>query len=274
MIRLAANRRARTIAAVLSLSAAVLFAAGCNKLKARDNLNNGVNAFKAGNYTGAADFFKMAIEQDPELPVARLYLATAYMQQFVPGTDTPENKQFEESAMREFNEVLKTDPKNALATASIANLYYQTKDFANAESWYKKVVENDPKNKEGYYTLGVIAWTQFVAPDREARIASNMKPEDPGPLKDAKKRAELKERFWTPLTQGIEYEKKALEIDPEYENAMSYMNLLVRYRADLQDTKEAYDADRKEADGWVDKALQTTKIKAERKAANPNAKTQ
>ena len=273
MISLVANRRVRTVAGALSLAAALLFVSGCNRLKARDNLNEGVNAFKAGNYTGAADHFKTAIDLDPELPVARLYLATAYMQQFVPGTDTPENKQFQESAMREFTEVLKSDPKNGLATASIANLYYQTKDFANAQVWYKKVVDNDPKNKEGYYTLGVIAWTEFVAPDREARISANMKAEDPGPLKDAKKRAELKERYWASLTAGIEQEKKALEIDPEYENAMSYMNLLVRYRADLQDTKEAYDVDRKEADGWVDKALQTTKIKAERKAANPGAKT-
>ena len=272
MISFVANRHVRKFAAVLSLGVAVLFASGCNKLKARDNLNEGVNAFKAGNYTAAADHFKTAIDLDADLPGARLYLATAYMQQFVPGTDTPENKQFQESAMREFNEVLKSDPKNSLATASIANLYYQTKDFANAQIWYKKVVDNDPKNKEGYYTLGVIAWTEFVAPDREARIAGNMKAEDPGPLKDVKKRAELKERFWASLTAGIEQEKKALEIDPEYENAMSYMNLLVRYRADLQDTKEAYDADRKEADAWVDKALQTTKIKAERKAANPNGK--
>ena len=273
MISLFAHRRLRTIAGALSIGAALLFAAGCNRLKARDNLNEGVNAFKAGNYTGAADHFKTAIDLDPELPVARLYLATAYMQQFVPGTDTPENKQFQESAMREFNEVLKTDPTNGLATASIANLYYQTKDFVNAQIWYKKVVANDPKNKEGYYTLGVIAWTEFVSPDREARISANMKAEDPGPLKDVKKRAELKEKYWASLTAGIEQEKKALEIDPEYENAMSYMNLLVRYRADLQDTKEAYDADRKEADGWVDKALQTTKIKAERKAANPGGKT-
>ena len=273
MISFVAHRRLRTIAGALSIGAALLFASGCNKLKARDNLNEGVNAFKAGNYTGAADHFKTAIDLDPELPVARLYLATAYMQQFVPGTDTPENKQFQESAMREFNDVLKTDPKNGLATASIANLYYQTKDFVNAQIWYKKVVDNDPKNKEGYYTLGVIAWTEFVAPDREARIAASMKAEDPGPLKDVKTRAELKEKYWASLTAGIEQEKKALEIDPEYENAMSYMNLLVRYRADLQETKEAYDADRKEADGWVDKALQTTKMKAERKAANPNAKT-
>ena len=99
-----------------------------------------------------------------------------------------------------------------------------------------------------------------------------MKPEDPGPIKDAKDRAALKEKYWASLTEGIEYEKKALAIDPEYENAMAYMNLLIRYRADLQDTKEQYQADVKEADDWVQKTLETTKIKAERKAANPNAK--
>ena len=53
---------------------------------------------------------------------------------------------------------------------------------------------------------------------------------------------------------------------------MAYMNLLIRYRADLKDTKEQYQADVKEADDWVQKSLETTKIKAERKAANPNAK--
>ena len=47
---------------------------------------------------------------------------------------------------------------------------------------------------------------------------------------------------------------------------MSYMNLLIRYRADLRDTKEEYQADVKEADVWMNKALETTKIKAAKKA--------
>ena len=106
-----------------------------------------------------------------------------------------------------------------------------------------------------------------------------IKPEDPGPLKDAKPakgkkgaaepdlKAELKAKYWQKLTDGIEDEKKALEIDPEYENAMAYMNLLIRYRADLDDTKEEYLADAKTADEWVQKALETTKKKAARKSA-------
>ena len=264
----------RSVVAVGLLAGLVVLASGCNKLKARDNLNKGVNAFRAGQYTAAADAFKEAIDLDPELPAARLYLATAYMSQYVPGSETPENKRNADSALDQFNQVLQTDPNNLLATQSVANLYYQMKDLPKAQDWEKKVIGIDPKNKEAYYTLGVIAWTQFVPADREARAAEDMSPEAPGPLKSAKAakgkttdpKADLKAKYWQSLTDGIESEKKALDVDPEYENAMAYMNLLIRFRADLLDSKEEYNAAVKEADGWVQKNLETTKLKAKRKA--------
>ncbi|HYA16461.1 MAG TPA: tetratricopeptide repeat protein [Bryobacteraceae bacterium] len=259
--------------AVIGLVAGLsLLATGCNKLNARDNLNQGVNSFKAGQYANAADHFKKAIELDPEFPVARLYLATAYMQQYVPGSDTAENKRYADSALEQFQLVLNNDPKSLIATQSVASLYYNMKDFAKAEEWNKKILQLDSNNKEADYVLGVIAWTNFVIPDREARVAQSMTLEAPGPLKAPKnpkdpnqQKVDLKTKYWDSLTQGIEYEKKALQIDPEYENAMSYMNLLIRYRADLDDTKDQYDADIKEANDWVQKSLETTKKKAERK---------
>jgi tetratricopeptide (TPR) repeat protein len=262
----------RTLAGAALLAAVALFSAGCDKLKARDNINSGTAAFKAGNFAEAADHFKTAVALDPKLPNVRIYLATAYLQQYIPGTETPENKKYAQQAMEELQGTLKDEPNNLLATEYVANIYYQMKDFPKAEEWSKKVTELDPKNKEAFYTLGVIPWTSFIGPDREARINEKMRLEDPGPLKDAKEKAALKDKYWASLTQGIEYEKKALDIDKEYENAMAYMNLLIRYRADLDDTKEQYEADIKEANDWVDKNLQTMKIKAARKAANPNAK--
>jgi hypothetical protein len=48
---------------------------------------------------------------------------------------------------------------------------------------------------------------------------------------------------------------------------MAYMNLLIRYRADMDDDKEQASADTKEADMWVGKALETQKANAARKAA-------
>ena len=49
---------------------------------------------------------------------------------------------------------------------------------------------------------------------------------------------------------------------------MAYENLLIRERADLADTKDEYEAEIKIADDWVQKALATKKIKAERKASS------
>jgi len=270
------------LVAIGLLAALAVLASGCNKLKARDNLNKGVNSFRAGQYTAAADNFKQAIDLDPDLPSARLYLATAYMTQYVPGSEAPENKRNADSALKEFQTALNSnlDDKNKLiAMQSLASLHYQMKDFSEAEAWQKKVIASDPQNKEAYYTLGVIAWTRFVAPWREAIAAQGLQPENPGPLKTpaaakGKKKgppepdlkADLKAKYWQPLTDGIEDEKKALQIDPDYENAMAYMNLLIRYRAILDDTKEQYDADMKEADSWVQKSLETTKKKAKKKA--------
>jgi len=134
-----------------------LTTAGCDKLKARDHLNQGVNAFKTGAYSQAADEFRLAIDADPTFSVARLYLATAYEQQWVPGTDTDQNNKFWSAAMEEFNKVLADDPKNLLATQSVASLYFNrgnTKgptmadDMAKAEEWNKKVIARDPKNKQ------------------------------------------------------------------------------------------------------------------------------
>ena len=275
-MRAIGNRVIRPIAVIGGLAALAILSSGCNKLKARDDLNKGVNSFKAGQYTAAADNFKQAIDLDPDLPSARLYLATAYMTQYVPGSEAPENKRNADSALKEFHTSLDSnlDDKNKLiAMQSLASLYWNMKDFPQAQEWNKKVIAADPQNKEAYYSLGVIAWTQFVAPWREAIAAQGLKPEDPGPLKppnpkkkEADLKGELKAKYWQSLTDGIEYEKKALQIDPDYENAMAYMNLLIRYRAIMDDTKEQYDADIKEADDWVQKSLETTKKKAKKKA--------
>ena len=267
-------RRFLNVAAVILVAALALLASGCNQLKARDNLNKGVNSFKAAQYTAAADSFKEAIELDPNLPSARLYLATAYMTQYVPGSEAPENKRNADSALKEFQTALNSnldDKQKLIAMQSLAVLHYNMKDYPAAVEWNKKVIAADPKNKEAYYTLGVIAWSGFVPSWREAIATQGLKPEDPGPLKPPKKKeedlkADLKAKYWQSLTEGIDNEKKALQIDPDYENAMTYVNLLVRYRAILDDTREQYDADMKEADSWVQKSLETTKRKAKKKA--------
>jgi Tfp pilus assembly protein PilF len=255
----------RNLAALAVVAVLAFATTGCEKLKARDNLNRGVQAYKSAQYTQAVEMFEKAVQLDPNFPTARLYLAMAYYMQYIPGAESPENQQMADHALEQFQKVLAQEPKNDVATQSIASIYFNEKKWDDAEQWYKKATDLNPKNKEGFYTLGVIAWTRWYRPWAEARAKLGMKPEDPGPIKDKKVREELKTQYLPVITAGLDNLQKALEIDKEYDDAMAYVNLLIRERADLDASPDEYKKDVETADNWVQKAMQTKKIKAERK---------
>ncbi|HZT32027.1 MAG TPA: tetratricopeptide repeat protein [Bryobacteraceae bacterium] len=259
---------------VLAVAGAALTATSCRQLKARDQLNKGVQSYKNAQYPEAVEHFKTAVELDPNFPTARLYLATAYMSQYIPGADSPENLQMAQAAHDQFQKVLDQDPKNEVAIASIASLFFNQKKLDEAKQWYERLISVNPQNKEAYYTLGVIAWTKTFQPRMEARAKMGMKPEDPGPLKDKKVRDELRAKNLPIVEDGIKDLEKALQIDPEYDDAMAYVNLLYREKADLEENAEDYKKDTDMADSFVQKALQTKKIKAERKPAGGGITTE
>jgi tetratricopeptide (TPR) repeat protein len=254
-----------------------LAATGCDKLKSRDQLNRGVQAYKNAKYSEAVDHFKQAIQLDPTNPYARVYLATAYMNQYIPGADSPENTRNLQAARTEFLQVLKDNPKDRLAVQSLASLALneaggitdpdlRAKKFDEARDWNEKVLAIDPANKEAYYTLGVIAWTRWKKDYDAERAKLGMKMEDPGPFKDKKARAELSEKDGALVDEGIKNLQKALDIDPQYDEAMAYMNLFIREKADLDDNADDYKKDIQTADGWMNKAMDTRKIKAAKAA--------
>ena len=267
----------RILATVAALAALLLGGSlsGCKKLEARDNLNKGVAAFKNAKYPDAVEYFGKAVELDPSFGTARLYLASAYMNQYIPGAESPENLAMAKNAMDNFQKVLDADPKNATAVESIASLYYLESQgtskledkldrLENARVWYQKLTEVDPSKKEAFYSLGVIAWAKWYPDWNSARSKAGMKPDAPGPLKDKKAKEELKAKHGEMLDTAIKNLQKALDLDKEYDDAMAYMNLLYRERADLADSSEAYKKDVDLADEWIQKALDTRKIKAER----------
>jgi tetratricopeptide (TPR) repeat protein len=251
---------------VTATSLLLIAGLGCTQLKARDRVNKGVHAFKAAKYAEAVGHFQAATEIDPTFDTARLYLATAYYQQYIPGAESPENLEMANKARSEYSKVLEKDKNNSLALASIASLYFHQKNWNEAEQWNKRLLEADPKNKEGHYTLGVIAWTRSFQKRMEARAKLGMKPEDPGPIKDAKVREALRGELLPMVNSGIENLQKALEIDREYDDAMAYMNLLHRERADMQNDVAEYKKDVASADTWVEKTMEVKKIKQERAA--------
>ena len=207
------------------------------------------------------------MEYDPNFPTARLYLATAYMQQYIPGAVSPENDQMAQAAHDQFMKVLEQNPNDKVAIASIASLYLNQKKWDDSQKWYEKLTVIDPSNKDAFYSLGFIAWSKWYPAYGTARANLGMKQEDPGPIKDKKVKDELKAKFGPVIDYGLQSLDKCLQIDPEYDDAMAYENLLIRERADLMDSKQEYDQQVKIADDWVQKALATKKAKAEKKAS-------
>jgi len=252
-------------AVLMGLAAVLLLFGGCNKLKARDQLNKGVQAYKNAKYELAIEHFKNAVALDPRLLNARLYLATAYAQQYVPGADTPENNQMGQQAIEEYKKVLQADPGNTNSVKGIASLYFNMKKFDQAKEYHEKAKQLDPNDPEEYYSIGVIDWTESYAPRQEERAKLGLKPDEP--LKDKKVCESLRDRNLSKVDEGIQNLNRALQLRPDYDDAMAYMNLLYREKADLEcGDPDAHAADLKTADDWVDKTMATKKAKAEKLA--------
>jgi tetratricopeptide (TPR) repeat protein len=254
------------VLALIVVGLALFSAAGCNKLKARDQLNKGVQAYKNTKYEEAIGHFQQAVSMDPGLINARLYLATAYAQQYIPGADTEDNNRLAQQAIDEFSKVLEMNPgrdQKATSLRGIASLYFNMKKLDQAKQYHRKVIELDPNDPEAYYSIGVIDWTETYQPRMEERAKLGLKPEEP--LKDKKVCEMLRQKNLDVIQDGITNLGKALDLRPDYDDAMAYMNLMYRERADVQcDDPEARTADLKTADDWVDKTMATKKAKAEK----------
>src|SRR5579871_3537313 len=262
--------RLLTLAAV---GLALFSSVGCDKLKARDQLNKGVKAYKDNHYEQAIDHFQESVRLDPSLINARMYLATAYVSQYIPGVDSPDNLRAAQQAIDEYQKVIDANPSREQKVNSakgIAYLYLNEKKWDDAKKYYRLAGELDPNDPEPYYSIGVIDWTACYQPRMEERAKLGMKPEEhlSAKNKDQKKACDdLREKNSASIQEGIDSLKKAIDLRPDYDDAMAYMNLMYRERADVECEDDAARADDlKTADGWVDKTLATKKAKAEKAA--------
>jgi tetratricopeptide (TPR) repeat protein len=264
-------RRKMGLAVLLALAAAV---SGCNKLKARDLLNKGVAAFKNGQYDAAIEDFKEAKGLDPKLLNARLYLATAYASQYIPGAPSAENIQRGQQAVAEFKEILDEDSKNISAVDGIGSMLFQMagqpfdpKKFEESKTYHQKHIEEKPSDPEPYYWIGVIDWTLAYRANAEMRseynknnIRKQIKDTDPLP---ASVRNEYTAKYGPLVDEGIGDLKKAVQIKPDYDDAMSYLNLLYRRKADMVESADERASYLKQADDLLDKVKEIKQKRSE-----------
>ncbi len=271
MISASSDRRLSAFAALLILVAGV---SGCSKLQARDLLNKGVGAFKNAQYDTAIEDFKRAKELDPGLMNARLYLATAYASQYIPGAPSEQNVALGTAAVNEFKDVLSIDSNNLSATDGIGSILFQMagtpydpKKFEESKSYHQKHIDLKPNDPEPYYWIGVIDWTLAFRGNGELRadynrnnIKKQVKDDDPLP---PAVRAVYVEKFGPMVEEGISNLQKSIQIKPDYDDAMAYLNLLYRRKADMVESADERASLKRQADELIDKVKEIKQKRAE-----------
>ncbi|MEQ1472415.1 MAG: tetratricopeptide repeat protein [Candidatus Acidiferrum sp.] len=264
-------RRGFSVAALVVVVAA---GAGCSKLKARDLLNKGVANFKNGQYDKAVEDFKEAKDLDPSLMNARLYLATAYASQYIPGAPSEENVKRGNAAIDEFKGVLEKDPNNLSAIDGIGSILFQMSGqpfnpakFQESKTYHQKHIELKPNDPEPYYWIGVIDWTLAFRANAELRTAYNKdhinKQIKEGDALPAAVRTDYVAKDGQMVDEGITYLQKAITIKPDYDDAMAYLNLLYRRKADMVESADERVSFQKQADALVDKVKEIKQKRAE-----------
>jgi len=155
-------------------------------------------------------------------------------------------------AIQTFENVLKRDQSNVNAIAGLASIYYNlgqedTKQLQKSKEYYMKYAQLDSTNPIPYYTIGVLDW--LVVYDKNNTYSTD---------------DQLKV-----IDEGLQNIDKALALNPDYDDAMTYKNLLYRLKAD----RAVNEAEKKklidQADEWFNKGLETRKKNAEKKKAIP-----
>lgn len=235
---------------VWMLAAAWIFlAAGCGSFQARMHMKKGNELYKAQKYEEAIEEYKQILKDNPDDWDANYLTAVSYLAMYHPGSTHTKDLAAAEGAINALEKtlklqapdeetrdkvrsfylslltsaektdkaiayletVLKEDPSNAGVIGQLASLYAKQGDFENALKYFKKVAELEPNKKEGWYTLGVVCW------ERSYRGGVTVSNEERELLVDV----------------GLEALQKALAIDPEYFDALSYVNLLYREKSKL-----------------------------------------
>jgi tetratricopeptide (TPR) repeat protein len=244
------------------------------QFQARDLLDRGVQAFKNGQYDEATRDFIRAKQLDPMLLNARLYLATSYASQYIPGAPTEENTRCGHEAAEEYRGVLNIDPQNISAIDGLGAMLYQMAGepfdpdlFLESKSYDQKHTYLRPEDPEPYYRIGVIDWTLSFRANAQMRARYNLSVRGKQ-LSDAAAlppdlREEYTREYGRAIDEGIESLKHAISIRPDYDDAMLYLNLLYRRKADTVTGESEREALIQMADDLIDKVKEIKQSRAE-----------
>ena len=234
------------------------------QLAALEALDSGVEEFRIGQTERAIEDFKDAKRLDPNLLNARMYLATSYASQYFPGDSSNQNREFGELAVAEFRDVLALDPGNLSALDALGSLRFQMASskpelYSESEGYFQKHIHLSPADPEPCYWIGVIHWTLAFHANRELRTSFHLDETEVFPLSV---REQYASEYGAIIDEGIDSMNKAMALRPDYDDAMAYLNLLYRLKADIVDSEAAREELLDRADDLIDKVKEIKQKRA------------
>jgi tetratricopeptide (TPR) repeat protein len=268
----------RAVAAVLFL-AATLF--GCDAIRSRTLMNEGNKLYKAQKYDEAIVKYEEIRKFAPDDWGANYQIAVSWLASYHPGSTHPKDMEAADNAIAALERLLamkapspeitekvrgfyvgilsdanradkaveyymgllQKEPANVQLILQLAQIYSKEGNFEGAYEYYNKRAQLEPNNKEAWYTLGVICW------ERSYRGEQMISREE---------RADVVEK-------GLQAMEKALALDADYFDALSYTNLLYREKAKvfandgkLDEAQVAWQS----AESFVKRALEAKKKQA------------
>jgi tetratricopeptide (TPR) repeat protein len=193
---------------------------------------------KLNDPTLAEPVVKRMIELDPKEPTNYFALAQIYQ-------DSGEYELAEQTLMQ----AKSARPNDANVHVRLANFYNSQGDFTKTMEAYGERIKVEPTNPEAHYTAATYYWDKA---SRDFRLTDKEKMQY--------------------VQDGMAAINKAIEIKPDYMEAIVYKNLLLRLQANLEKDPKVQQALLKEADTLRDQANELRKQKMAAAAAEPAKK--
>jgi len=149
---------------------------------------------------------------------------------------------------------------------------FDPQKFEESKKYHQRHIDLKPSDPESYYWIGVIDWSLAYRGNKDLREEYNrsakktIKDTDPMPPALA---AQFQQKYGTLVDEGVTNLKKAMEVKTDYDDAMAYLNLLYRQKADMEASADARAADLRMADDLVDRV----KAIKQKKMENPQQPT-
>jgi len=267
------------LAVVLCVATAVVPLTGCSKVKARAEMQKGTRYYKDEAYKAALEKFQLSLRLDPTLTPAWRSVGLTAMALYRPGNDSPENLQFADTALTAFQNYLKAHPGDAKVEDYLVTTWINLGRFDDAIKYLKAQRNAHPENTK----LSTAIVTVMIKANRyqdALEFANSYMRKDPAiyyligtnawsksyndPTTSYEDRVQI-------VDLGLQAVQRAVDVKPDYMEAMVYYNLLYREKAKLDLDPKKKDQWTALADEWRNKAMALRERQKAAAGASPSA---